>query len=416
MVSRTGARLAADTPAIAAAHFAAEANPYHSTDNPRGYINLGTAESRLVGDLLGPVLAGARPRSAADAHYGLPHGSTRLRTAVAHLLGTAWRADVDPEHLVVVAGATAALDIAATVICDPGDAIVVPTPYYSAFNTDLTGRSGARLAPVPMSSDTGFALDPVRIDQALKTLRREGATVRAVAITSPANPHGRVHPAADLRALLRLTTAHDIDLISDEVYTHSVFGPNRFTSVFDPQVIGVVPEADPDRVHVVWGFAKDFSLPGLKLGVLRSSGPAGAAAKALAYFATVSADTQALLADVLEDEEFVRRLLTESRRRLEASYTHAAARLAAHGIDHVRAEAGFSLWVDLTDRLTEPTFAAEDRLWKHILAASGVNVLPGGAFGAAEPGWFRLCHAVARELVAVGIDRLARAVTSSGGA
>lgn len=409
MVSHTAARLADDVPAIAAAHFAAEADRFHPTGNPRGYVNLGTAENRLGWDLLEPLLTAARPRRPEHVHYGLPHGTAELREAVADLLGRTWRTTVDPDELVVTAGATAALDIAATTVCDPGDVILVPAPYYSAFDTDLTGRSGARLVPVPTDPDAGFALDADAVEHVLRGLRRAGVPVRAVAITSPANPLGTTHSVVVLRDLLRLAAAHDLDVISDEVYAHSVFGPGEFVGVLDPRVLGEVPEFDPDRLHVVWGFAKDFGLSGLKAGVLRTSGPARAAARALTYFATVSTDTQALLVDLLADRDRVAHLLAENRRRLLRSYSHTTARLAEHGLEHLPASAGFSVWVDLRDRLTEPTFTVERRLWRHVLESGRVNVLPGGAFASPEPGWFRLCHAVHPDLVATGIARLAQA-------
>ena len=310
----------------------------------------------------------------------------------------------------ITSGATAALDIAATVTCDPGDVTASPPPYYSAFAGDLTDRSGARLVPAPTSPDTGFALDADVVDRTVRDLRLEGATVRAVALSSPADPHGAVYTAPVLRDLLRVAAAHDLDVISDEVYAHCAFGADPFVSVLDPEVLGA--EADADRVHVIWGFAKDFGLSGLKVGVLRPGRPARDAARALAYFATVSTDTQALLCDLLSDDERVEALLAENRRRLADSHAHAASLLAANGIPHVPASAGLSLWVDLRDRLDQPTFAAEDRLWRRTRAAK-VNVLPGSAFGAPEPGWFRLCHAVHADLVTAGIDRLAKATALS---
>ncbi|TQM85034.1 1-aminocyclopropane-1-carboxylate synthase [Saccharothrix saharensis] len=406
MTSRAAARLAAGAPVIATAHFEAEADPFHPVDNPSGHVNLGTAENRLLEDVLQPLLTARR--TPVDTRYGLPHGTAPLRAAVARLLGGTWHAPVDPDDLVITAGATAALDIAATVTCDPGDVIVVPAPYYSAFAGDLTDRSGARLAPAPMSPDTGFALDVDVIDRTVRELRRQGETVRAVALSSPANPHGAVYPAPVLRDLLRVAAEHDLDVISDEIHAHCAFGPEPFVSVLDPAVLG--PHAD--RVHVIWGFAKDFGLSGLKVGVLRPARPTRDAARALAYFATVSTDTQALLCDLLSDGERVSALLAENGRRLGGSHAHASALLTAHGIRHVPASAGLSIWLDLRDRLDEPTFAAEDRLWRRTRAAR-VNVLPGSAFGAPGPGWFRLCHAVPADLVTTGIDRLATATAPS---
>ncbi len=407
MVSRAAARLAADLPAIAVAHFRAEADPYDPATNPGGYVNLGTAENRLVWDLLSPLLAGTRPRTAADVRYGHLHGTDELRGAVAALLGRTWRTRVDADDLVVVSGATAALDIVASVLCDPGEAIAIPAPYYSGLDVDLAGRSGARLVPVPMTG-AGGPLDPAVLDRELDRLRRAGVAVRAVAVTSPSNPQGHVHTAATLRELLRVARAHDVDVIADEIYAHSVFGPEPFVSVRDPAVHGGVPGADPGRVHVVWGFAKDFGLPGLKVGVLHTTEPeVRAAARALAYFAPTSTDTQALLADLLADTEWVRRFLAESTARLAASRRAAGDLLTGLGLGYIPPAAGFSLWMDLRGRLTQPTFAAERLLWQRLFDAGRVNILPGAVFSAPEPGWFRLCHAVDPALVREGVARLA---------
>jgi 1-aminocyclopropane-1-carboxylate synthase 1/2/6 len=408
MVSRTAARLAADPPAIATAHFLAEADPYHPSANPGGYINLGTAESKLMWDLLEPVMTAPRSIHPSDIHYGQLYGTPPLRAVIAALLGQTWRATVDPSNLVVVSGATAALDIAATVLCDPGEVIVVPAPYYSALDVDLVGRSGARLVPVPMAEADGFALEPTTLDRALDGLRREGAVVRALAVTSPSNPQGQVHSAATLRELLRVATAHNVDVIADEIYAHCVFGSDRFVSMLDPDVLGGVPEADPNRIHVVWGFAKDFGLSGLKVGVLHTTGAATrAASRALAYFAPTSTHTQALLRDLLADTTWVRRFLAESRQRLARSYRGVVADLARFGIGYLPAQAGFTIWIDLRTCLPHSTYAAEHALWERGFGIAKVNILPGAMFGSPEPGWFRLCHALDPTLVRHGVARLA---------
>lgn len=391
MTSRTAKLLAADTPAIAAAHFEAEADAYGPA-NPGGYVNLGTAENRLLWDLVAPRLH-HRP-SATDVHYGQLYGTAELRTAIAALLAPRWPG-VDPADLVVVSGATAALDILASTLCDPGEAIVVPAPYYAAFDTDLTARSGARLLPVPMSAANGFALDPDAIDRALARARREGVAVRALAVTSPSNPVGEVHTAAVLRDLVDVATTHSVDVIADEVYAHSTFGA-EFVSMVGEQA-----------VHGIWGFAKDFSLSGLKVGVLHTRDPeVRAAARALAYFAPVSTHTQALLTALLRDHDWVAGFLAESRRRLHVSATATMALLSTAGIGYVTPAGGFSVWVDLRPYLPDPGVEGERELWQRILRVGRVNILPGSVFACPEPGWFRLCHATDAATVATGIARL----------
>ena len=107
-VSASAARLAANTPSIAAAHFRTEADPYHPAHNPGGYLNLGTAENRLVWDLLAPRLTAGRPLVASDVHYAPLHGRYELRRALASLLerrfGDVSRAEVRRQCLRVGMG------------------------------------------------------------------------------------------------------------------------------------------------------------------------------------------------------------------------------------------------------------------------------------------------------------------------
>lgn len=393
MTSRTAKLLAADVPVIAAAHFEVEADRY-GPGNSDGYVNLGTAENRLLWDLLEPRLA-LRPRPA-DVHYGLLYGTPELRAAIAALLAPVWPG-VDPEDLVVVSGATAALDILATTLCDPGEAIAAPAPYYAAFDGDLTGRSGAQLLPVAMSPADGFALDPAAIDRALGSARRDGVPVRALAVTSPANPVGQVHSATVLRDLVDVARSHSVDVIADEIYAYSTFGAEFVSMAGEP------------GVHAIWGLAKDFGLSGLKVGVLHTRDPeVRAAARALAYFAPVSTHTQALVTALLSDTEWVAEFLAESRRRLHASAVTTMDLLAAGGVGYVQPAGGFSLWVDLRAHLPEVSAAGEQALWQRILRKGRVNILPGMAFACPEPGWFRLCHATDADAVATGVTRLVR--------
>jgi aspartate/methionine/tyrosine aminotransferase len=403
MVSRHASRLTARSPAIADAHFRAEAAPYHPQRRPDGYLNLGTAENRLIWDLLAPRLSGRRSLTAADTHYAPLHGSQPLRHVLARFLSGICRTEVDAEELVIVSGATAALDVLASALCDPGEAIVVPAPYYGAFDVDLCGRSGARLIAAPMSGDHGFRLAAPPIAQALDRARRDGVTVRAVALTSPSNPVGQVHPPDTLREIADVAARHEVDIIADEIYANSVFGDTPFVSMLDP----TVNRAHRTRTHMIWGFAKDFGLPGFKVGVVYSPDPdVRAAARALAYFAPTSTHTQALLRDLLSDPEWVRDLLAENRRRLAASYARSTRALDRLAIPYVPAGAGFSLWSNLREWLTDPTFAAERTLWRRIFDVARVNILPGEIFRCPEPGWFRVCHTAEEVTVSEGLGRL----------
>jgi aspartate/methionine/tyrosine aminotransferase len=413
MVSQRARGLAAESPIIATTHFRAQADPYHPERNPGGYINLGTAENRLVWDLLEPRLTAPRPVRAEDTHYAPLYGTAALRTTIAAFLTRCWRTAVDPENLVVVSGVTSALDVIASALCDPGDAIIVPAPYYSAFDVDLIGRSGARLIRAPRDGAEEFRLDAAVIHRALEDARRDGVIVRAVALTSPDNPVGHVYPARTLGEVREVARRYDVDLIVDEIYANSVFGPEPFVGALDPAVCADADRTPAERIHVVWGFAKDFGLSGLKVGVLHTDHPeVRAAARALAYFAPVSTDTQLVARELLADEDWVKEFTAEHRRRLGRSYDQTARLLTEWGIAYVPASAGFSVWVDLSGWLKDLTFAAEQALWRDIWETTRVNILPGGVFACPDPGWFRICHTTNPGIVRDGITRLGRQLGS----
>jgi aspartate/methionine/tyrosine aminotransferase len=407
MVSQQAKRLLADTPAIAQAHFAAEADPYHPRRNPTGYVNLGTAENRLVWDLLGPRLRAPRPVSERDLRYALLFGTADLREALATFLGRTSGVTVSPDDLLVVSGATAALDIVASVLCDPGEAIAVPVPYYGAFDTDLTGRSQAVLLRIGPPAGGRLTPRPAEVAAAVHRARADGLTVRALALTSPHNPLGHVYPVAELHELAAVCARLDLDLVADEIYAHCAFAGPRFASA-----LGLPPDLlDPQRVHVIRGFAKDFGMPGLKVGVLHTRQPAvRAAARELAYFAPVSTDTQALLRDLLSDPDWVDGFLTANRGRLAASYALAADLLTEAGIPFRAAEAGFSIWTDLRRWLDDDSAVAEEALWRRLLDEGRVSILPGAVFHSPRAGWFRLCHTTDPDTVREGIARIRRVV------
>jgi 1-aminocyclopropane-1-carboxylate synthase 1/2/6 len=405
MVARRVERLIGAAPPIAAAHFRAEARPYHPVHDPEGYLNLGTAENRLLWDLLEPLLTAPRPLTAADARYAPLYGTFELREATAAFLSHTRGVPFDPDDLIIVSGATSALDIAATALCDPGEAIIVPAPYYGGFDTDLAGRSEARLIRAPGRHDEGYRVSAKAIIEAYDHARDRGLTPRAIALSSPTNPIGQVLGADDLREVLDTAAAPGLAVIADEIYANSVFGPEPFVGSY-----GLHGSRLPaERICTVWGFAKDFGLPGLKVGVLHTTDPQlRAAARELAYFAPVSTDTQVLLCRLLADEERTRLFLDEAVTRLRASYEHLAAGLDALGIEYLPAEAGFSVWADLSPWLPAATFEGEEALWRRLIDEARLSVLPGSGFAATDPGWFRICHTTDAAVVAEAVRRLGR--------
>ena len=408
-LSTRAKRLVAEPSPLVTAHFEAAADTYHPVDNPTGYVNLGTAENHLVWDLLEPVVRTPRPLVASDVNYHHLYGMIALRTAVADFLGRVHGASVSADDLVMVSGASAALDILAYALCEPGDGILLPTPYYNGLEVDFGGRAAARIIPVASSSEDGFALRVDALETALRDARRDGVRVRAVALVSPNNPLGQTYLPETVTSVAEFAGRHGLALIADEIYGCSVFGDTGFRSA-----LALPAEVlSPNQVHTVWGFAKDFALSGLKVGVLHTRHPEiRAAAQELAYMTPVSTDTQVLLRELLSDQAWADSFVKENRHRLADSYDVTSAALRGEAIPHLRADAGLFVWIDLRRWLGKPTVDAEHALWRKIFDQGRVSISPGSIFQCAEPGWFRLCHSVDEPSLREGIARIGTTLRS----
>lgn len=125
-------------------------NQYHEESNPDGYIVMTIAEERLNFDLLSTklgVVADEIP--AAVAQYDDMRGSHRLRTAFAAMMShTAVSREINMEHLTVTTGCGAAVNSLMFLLCRAGDEILLPAPYYPAFDNDLAIM--ADVIPVPV--------------------------------------------------------------------------------------------------------------------------------------------------------------------------------------------------------------------------------------------------------------------------
>jgi aspartate/methionine/tyrosine aminotransferase len=393
-----------DTPPLApyiGEHFARAERLWDPDLRPGGYIPLCIAENTAGADVLARRLDAVGPCPARALGYDAMIGNFEFRRHLAAFMERTFlgRA-IAPEHLAVVAGAGSALELLFYAIADPGDGVLVPTPSYAGFWADLETRDALRIVTVDCPSEGGFPLTVAALDAAL-----DGAPcpVKALLFTTPNNPLGRVYTKAELDEVLAWAERRNLHVVFDEVYALSVFGETPFCSAASLRpTLG-------ERAHVVWAFSKDFGASGLRCGVLITENrTVMQAVDQLAYWAACSGHTQHLLSCFVAEREAVDGFMAGMRAGLRSAYARVVARLHAHGIEHLPAQAGFFVICDLRRYLDAPTPEAEDRLWRRLLDRADVNLTPGAACRIAEPGFFRLCYAsVPAAAVEIGIDRVA---------
>jgi aspartate/methionine/tyrosine aminotransferase len=395
-LSDRGERLLADqaVPEYLQEHFRRSADP--------GYIPLCVAENRLMWDLIEAKATAARAVPSGAFAYDAMIGGRDFRSRLARFMGRTFLGrEFAPEQVAVLSGAGSVLEILFYLLADSGDAVLVPTPSYAGFWMDLGVRDGLQIVPVHRSAKDGFRLTPALLDRALAAADRP---VRALLFTSPDNPLGTVYAAAEIDAVVEWAAEAGIHVVFDEIYALSVFGERPFTSV------AALRSSLGEGVHIVWAFSKDFAASGLRCGVLVSENERLlAAVDGLAYWACCSGDTQYLLGEMVSDAAWVDGYVATMQRRLGDAYRAVAGALTEGGIPFVLAGAGFFVLLDLRGFLRQATWEAEHALWRRLLDQAGVNLTPGAALRAPEPGFARLCFAGVPTGVALeGVFRMAR--------
>ncbi|OWM82072.1 1-aminocyclopropane-1-carboxylate synthase 8-like [Punica granatum] len=398
-----------------------EKNPYDQIQNPTGIIQMGLAENQLSFDLLESWLA--KNRDAASfkrngtsffkelALFQDYHGLPAFKKALADFMAETRRnkVSIDPNKIVLTAGATSANETLMFCLAEPGDAILVPAPYYPGFDRDLKWRTGVEIVPVQCSSCNGFKITTAALEEAYETARILNLEVKAIWITNPSNPLGTTMTQGELNLLIRFITLKQIHLVSDEIYSGTVFSSPEFVSILETlDERKCKNEKVCDRVQVVQSLSKDLGLPGFRVGAIYSSNETViSAATKMSSFGLISSQTQHLLASILSDKTFTRNYISENRKRLKKRHKMLVSGLHGCGISCLESNSGLFCWVDMRHLLHANTFQAEMDLWRRILYEVKLNISPGSSCHCAEPGWFRVCFAnISEETLTISITRL----------
>jgi aspartate/methionine/tyrosine aminotransferase len=265
---------AATVPALSyfGAFMAAAADPFQRDAPSRGVINLCVAEDKLSADLMAAKLAATAVAASPPAEalgYTDMRGMGALRTSLARYVTRSLAPGVpcDPAHLCLSAGCGAVFDMLAWTLAGAGDSFLIPAPLYAAFVNDLRVRGGvtawAVAEPDGSLIPTVAALEAARLAAAAA-----GSPARALLLCNPGNPAGQVLPPSRVRELLAWALSAGLHVISDEVYAGSVFAPDAgppFVSAARHAadgLPGVSADTLCDKLHIVFGFSKDFAMSG----------------------------------------------------------------------------------------------------------------------------------------------------------
>ena len=211
-----------------------------------------------------------------DYHqYSITWGAQNFREALAakqtHYMGRA----IDPDsEIVVTCGSTEAMMTAMMTVTNPGDKVVIFSPFYENYGAD-TILSGAEPIYVPLTPPA-FNFDPEVLEDAFRQ------HPKALILCNPSNPCGKVFTRAELETIAALANKYDVYVITDEVYEHIIYAPHTHT------YFATLPGMW-ERTISCSSLSKTYSVTGWRLGYVIAPAPIIERAKKVHDFLTVGA-------------------------------------------------------------------------------------------------------------------------------
>lgn len=335
--------------------------------------------------------------------YSPAAGLPALREAIAAKTGRDSGFACQAGQVLVTNGGKHAVFTAFAALCDPGDEVICPAPYWTTYPEAITLAGGV---PVVIDTDesTGFKATVEQLEAALTP------RTKALLFVSPDNPSGAVYSPDEVAAIGRWAVERGVWVLTDEIYEHLVYGDNRFVSM--PTV---VPEL-AEQCLIVNGVAKTYAMTGWRVGWV--IGPADMIKAAVnfqshstsnvnnvAQAAALAAVTGDLSAVATMREAFSRRATTMHRMLNEIPGVHA---IAAQGAFYCYPNVKDLLGRPLGPKGTVSNTTLE--LADAILEEAKVAFVPGEAFG--TPGYARFSFAMADADMEEGIRRIHQWVTA----
>ncbi len=339
---------------------------------------------------------------ASSSHYTEVVGTTSLREAVcmATERDRGWK--TTPDRVTVSVGAKHALFNLAMVLCDPGDEVLIPAPYWVSYPEQVR-LFGGEPRIVSTRAEDGWRMSPDALAEAL------GPKTKALVLCTPSNPSGAAYDARELEALAEVLRRHDCWIIVDEIYGELVYDGFEHVSLakLAPDLV--------DRMIVVDGVSKTYAMTGWRIGWCITP---PTLAKALAKVqgqsttnptAVAQAAAEAALRGPRDEVSRMREIFASRRNRMVEGLN------SIPGIRCDLPRGAFYAFPDVTGLYgiewgqKKLASASDVSLWQ--LDRCGIAAVAGEPFGA--PGHIRYTYAAAESVIDEAITTLKRAVESA---
>lgn len=317
--------------------------------------------------------------------YTPSSGIPELRQAIAEKLLLENDLEVDKSQVIVSCGAKHSLFNTITACCDPGDEVIIPSPYWLSY-PEMVRIAGAVPVIVETTLESGWKMTAEQFENAMSP------RTKMVIINSPGNPTGAVYSKEELKAIGEVAAYEDILIISDEIYEKLIYNEKEHVS------IASLSEELKKLTITINGFSKAYAMTGWRLGYLAAPPEIAQAIGNVQSHMTSNPTSFAqygALAAIKADQQFV----ADMRDEFDIRRQYMLSRLQK--INNIRVsepDGAFYFLVDTSQMEIKSVNLAEKLLSRYEVA-----VVPGIAFG--NDYSVRLSYATGLDVIKPGLDR-----------
>ncbi len=334
-------------------------------------------------------------RSMKEGHtkYTPSGGLAGLKKAVAEKFKNDQGLDYSPSELIVTSGAKHALYTLFQVILDPGDEVIIPSPYWVSYPEQVKLAEGLPVF-IEGKEENRYKITPDQLREAMTD------KTKAFILNSPSNPTGMMYTADELEAIGAVCLEHNILIVSDEIYEKLVYAGNSHVSIAQ-----LSPELKEQTV-IINGVSKSHSMTGWRIGYAAGSETIIKAMTNLASHSTsnpASVSQYGAIAAYEGPQDAVEEMRKAFESRLDKIYEQL---LEIPGFTCVKPEGAFYLFPNVAKAAEMKGFDDVDAWAKALLEEEKVAVIPGSGFGA--PDNVRLSYATSLDQLEEAIRRMKR--------
>ena len=329
-----------------------------------------------------------------QTRYTPAAGIMPLRNAICQWMKREYGVDYQPSQICVSSGAKHNVFIALQAICNPGDEVILPAPYWVTYEEAIK-MTGAVPVVINTTEQTRFKVTPEMLEQAITP------KTKAMILTNPSNPTGMLYSKQELEAIAQVVLKHDLYVISDEIYDKLVY-VGEFTC------FATLGEEIKQRTITINGASKSFAMTGWRIGFAAANEEIS---KAMANYLSHSTGNPcsvsqyaALEAYSTQEDLLTKMQLAYARRR--KYFLERIKKLK--DVSCLEPDGAFYIFMNIKGLLgctiQGVTINSSADFAQALLEKGLVAVVPGEAFGA--PGYVRWSYATSMENIREGLDRL----------